>query len=347
MKTDTLIPAIVAVLFAGTLFSACGKSGANNDKSVQPVNVRIEVVAPQQLMDNIQVAGTVKAFEDVNMSPEEGGVVKEWKAVKGQSVKKGDLIVVLKDEMLKAGWDAAQAQYNMAELNLKMQQKVYEEKGISELQYKNIEYTRDAAKANADLMKARWQHTQLRSPVDGVVDNTIPNVGDFVPPGVPVARIVNMSVVKIQAEVPELYSGTIPAGIPAVITFDALPGDTVRAKVTFVGSTVSAMNRTLAVEIVAPNRLAKLKPEMVAKVRLLRETKTNAVLVSENLVQLVDRERTIVYVENQGKAVERQLKLGGRQGNKVEVLHGLNVGERLIVSGQQKLVDGSPVIVTQ
>ncbi len=346
MKKNTSPLTSIAILGLGIIVSACGKSGSNNNQTVQPVNVRIEVVAPQQMVDYIQVAGTVKAFEDVNMSPEEGGVVKAWIATKGQRVKKGDLIVVLKDEMLKAGWDAAQAQYKMAELNVNMQEKVFEEKGISELQFKNFQYTRDAAKANADLMKARWEHTQLRSPIDGVVDNTIPNIGDFAPPGIPVARIVNMSVIKLQAEVPEMYSGSVRVGIPAAITFDALPGDTVHAKVTFVGSTVSAMNRTLAIEIVAPNGVGKLKPEMVAKVRLLREVKTDAVLVSENLVQLVDRDKSVVYVENGGKAEERQLKLGGRQGIRLEVLQGLRVGDRLIVSGQQKLINGSPVVVT-
>ncbi len=338
---------MIAALGIGFLFTACRKSETSNGQSVQPVNVRIEIVVPSLLVDGIQVAGTVKAFEDVNMSPEEGGVVKEWKATKGQFVKKGDLIVVLKDEMLKAGWEAAQAQYNMANLNLEMQRKVFEEKGISELQFKNLGYTRDAAKANAELMKARWEHTQFRSPIDGVVDNTIPNVGDYAPPGLPIARIVNTTVVKIQAEVPELYSGTIPVGIPAIITFDAMPGDTLYGNVKFVGSTVSAANRTLAVEIVVSNRFSKLKPEMVAKVLLLRETKENALLVSENIIQLVDRDRTIVFVENDGKAVERRLKLGGRQGFKVEVLDGLKAGDHLIVNGQQKVVDGSPVVVTQ
>ncbi len=346
MKKNTSLVTSIAILAVGAMFAACGKSGASNGQTVQPVNVRIEIVKPQQMADYIEVAGTVKAFEDANMSPEEGGVVKTWITTKGQRVKKGDLVVVLKDEMLKAGWDAARAQYKMAELNVNMQQKVYEEKGISDLQFKNFQYTRDAAKANADLMKARWEHTQLRSPINGVVDNTIPNVGDFAPPGMPIARIVNMSVVKIQAEVPEMYSGSVPMGIPAIITFDALPGDTMRAKVTFVGSTVSAMNRTLAIEIVTPNHLPRLKPEMVAKVRLVRETRANAVLVSENLVQLVDRDRYVVYVENGGKADERRLKLGGRQGIKLEVLEGLNVGDHLIVSGEQKLINGSPVIVT-
>jgi len=202
----SLTVALVAV--TSFLLLSCGKSGGQNGgPNVQPVDVRIEIVKPQRLVDGIVVAGTVKAYEDVNLSPEEGGVVKEWKAKKGQRVSKGDLIVVLKDEVIKAGYDAAEAQYKMAELTLEKQQKVFDQQGISELQIKNLQYTRDAAKANADLMKARWERTQLRSPIDGIVDNTLPNEGDMAPPGVPLARIVNSTQIKIQADVPELYSG--------------------------------------------------------------------------------------------------------------------------------------------
>lgn len=340
--------ALMLILLSGLILSSCGKpQPAAIGSKVLPVDVRIEVLRPSRLVDGIEVAGSVKAFEDVSLSPEEGGVVKEWIAKKGQSVKKGDLVVVLKDEVIKASYDAANAQYKMAELNLEKQRKVYDQQGISELQLKNLEYARDGAKANADLMNARWERTQLRSPINGIVDNTIPNEGDFTPPGVPLARIVNTSIIKIQADVPELYSGSVPLGMPATIFFDALPGDTLKGRVSFVGSTVSSSNRSLLVEIVLPNPYRKLKPEMVAKVRLLRETKSDAILVSENIIQLVDRDRTIVYVENNGKAEERRLKLGGRQGIMTEVLQGLKAGDRLIVSGYQKVVDGSPVNVTQ
>ena len=342
----SLTVALVAV--TSFLLLSCGKSGGQNGgPNVQPVDVRIEIVKPQRLVDGIVVAGTVKAYEDVNLSPEEGGVVKEWKAKKGQRVSKGDLIVVLKDEVIKAGYDAAEAQYKMAELTLEKQQKVFDQQGISELQIKNLQYTRDAAKANANLMKARWERTQLRSPIDGIVDNTLPNEGDMAPPGVPLARIVNSTQINIQADVPELYSGSVPVGAPAIITFDALPKDTIRGRVTFVGSTVSNANRALQVEIIVSNPGRRVKPEMVAKVRLVRETKNNAILVSENIVQLVDRDRSVVYVENGGKAEERQLMFGGRQGIYLEVLKGLNAGDRLIVSGYQKVINGSPVTVTE
>ena len=348
MKRKLWIFPVMLILVGSLLLPSCGKSGADNTSAkVQPVNVKIEILKPARLVDGIQIAGIAKASEDVNLTPEEGGVVKEWRATKGQAVKKGDLVCVLKDEVIKAGYDAADAQYKMAELNMEKQQKVFDQQGISELALKNLEYGRDAAKANADLMKARWERTQLRSPFNGFVDNTIPNVGDFAPPGVPVARIVNTSVIKVQADVPELYSGSVPFGTPAIITFDALPGDTLKGKVNFVGSTVSASNRTMQVEIVLSNPHQKIKPEMVAKVKLLRQIKTNAILVSENIVQLVDRDRSIVFIENAGKAEERRVKIGGRQGILVEVLEGLQAGDHLIVTGYQKVINGSPVIVTQ
>jgi membrane fusion protein, multidrug efflux system len=338
---------VLMIVLEGVVISSCRKAETNNNQKIQPVDIKIEVVQPQQLVDAIQVSGAVKAWDDANLSPEEGGVVKEWRAAKGQRVKKGDVIILLKDEVIKAGYEAADAQYKMAELNLEKQRKVFEEKGISDLQFKNLQYGRDAAKANADLMRARWDRTQIRSPFDGEVDNIVPNVGEFAPPGVPVARVVNLESIKIQAEVPELHVVAVRVGTPAIMTFDGLPGDTLLGRVTFISSTVSASNRTMQVEIALPNPMRKLKPEMIAKVKLLRETKQNAIMISNDVVQLVGRDRSIVYVEKGGMAEERVLKLGGRQGNLVEVLEGLNPGDHLVVVGYAKLVNGSTVVVSQ
>ncbi|MCK9410104.1 MAG: efflux RND transporter periplasmic adaptor subunit [Bacteriovoracaceae bacterium] len=348
MKQIMLSTTLLLFIFTATSFMSCKKNEtAAVTQKIQPVNVTVQQMKPSQMIDGLQVSGTVKAFEDVMMSPEEGGIVKEWKKKRGDRVKKGDLIVVLKDEVVKASYEAADAQYKMAQLNVEKQQSVYEQQGISELQYKNMVYGRDAAKANADLMNARWERTKLRSPINGIVDNTVPNEGEMAPPGIPIARVVNLETIKIQAEIPEMYSGAIKVGTSASVMFDAVQGETLTGKVTFVGSTVSAANRTMAIEILLPNPHGKLKPEMVAKVNLIRQKKNDAILVSENIVQLVDRDRYIVYVEHNGVAEERRVKIGGRQGSFVEIVEGLRAGEMLIVSGYQKLVNGSPVVITQ
>lgn len=348
MNTRTTFTASAALLLIILSLSSCGKNEQQgHNGTVQPVNITVQTVTPSLMIDGIQVAGTVKAYEDVMMSPEEGGIVSEWVKKKGDPVKKGDLIVTLRDEVIKAGYDAALAQYKMAQLNVDKQKSVYDQQGISELQYKNLQYGRDAAKANADLMKARWERTQLRSPIDGVVDNTIPNAGEMAAPGMPIARVVNTNHLKIQAEIPEVYSGMISVGTSVTTTFDAVPGLTVNGTVTFVSATISAANRTLMAEIKLPNPDGKIKPEMVAKVTLVRRKKNDAILVSENLVQLVDRNKHVLYVEKNGIAEERTVTLGGRQGNLIEITSGLYAGERLIVSGFQKLIDGSPVVITE
>ncbi|MBI3787423.1 MAG: efflux transporter periplasmic adaptor subunit, partial [Ignavibacteriales bacterium] len=77
----------------------------------------------------------------------------------------------------------------------------------------------------------------------------------------------------------------------------------------------------------------------------LRSAKRNTLLISENIIQLVDRNKYIVYVEQSGKAEERIVKLGGRQGKLVEILDGLRPGDRVITVGFEKLVNGQLVTI--
>jgi multidrug efflux pump subunit AcrA (membrane-fusion protein) len=77
----------------------------------------------------------------------------------------------------------------------------------------------------------------------------------------------------------------------------------------------------------------------------MQASRKQALLVREEIVQQVDRDRQIVYVEDGGTARERRVQLGGRSGNTVEVVAGLRAGDRIITSGFQKVVDGQPVTI--
>ncbi len=344
---------ITLLITAGTLIvSSCGQSDAQTGDRMTPdmppaLTVQVEEVHLMPFSDALQVAGIIKGRQDVMVSPEEGGVVKEWVIEKGQSIKRGDIIGILNDDVAKAAYDAAAAQWRLAEINFSMQKKIYAEKAISELQYKSAMYNRDAAKAQADLARARFERTRLRSPIDGVLNDTFVDAGEFAPPAMPIAHLVNPELLKVVAEISERYVGTLQVGNTALVIVDAFPGDTIEARVSYIGSAVNASNRSLPVEMLIRNEGMRLKPEMIAKVKILRSQKKNSLLISENVVQLVDRDRHIVFVENGGVAHERSLELGAREGNRVEVLNGLKPGDRVIVTGIQNLVDGQPVAVTQ
>ncbi len=342
---------LTASVAAAFCLSSCGGGTAGETSGSAPTagaaNVKIIVLQPSVFEDAIPLTGIVKALDDVMVSPEEGGVVRQWKVKKGTYVRKGDVLAVLRDELVLAGYEAAQAQYKLAELNYEKQKSVYAEQGISELQVKSAEYNRDAARANAELMKARLGHASITSPIDGVFDNYYADEGEMAPPGVPIAHVVNLSAVKIAVDVPERHSAEIRKGTTAFITPDVYPQDTLRGAISFVGSAISQSNRTLPVEILLPNPGGRLKPEMIARVRLIRSMKPRALLIDGSLLQQVDRNKTIVFVERGGKVEERTVRTGGRLGTAVEVLDGLAAGDRIVSVGQTKLVNGQQVTVIQ
>jgi len=342
----------LALSAAVLIFQACGQSdartGANGEPAehrMEPAAVQVEEVFFSRFTDAVRATGIVKGRDDVMLGPEEGGVVKEWLVEKGQPVRAGQIIGRLKDEVLEAGYQAALAQYKLAELNVTKQREVYLQKGISELQFRNLEYTRDAAKAQADLAKARLDRTRLRSPIDGVLNDRFVDEGEFAPPGVPVAHIVDASSVKIAAEISEKLAGRLAVGLPATVVPDAFPSDTLEGRISYVGAAVSASNRTIPVEIMIPNPGNKLKPEMIARVSIVRSDSARAILIDERVLQLVDRGKVIVFVEKNGIAEQRQVRVGNRHGSRIEVLEGLKPGDKVIVSGFQRLVDGQPVMI--
>ncbi len=344
---------ITLVLASTLLLHSCGNSNADVDKSnretldADPVAVKVQEIQPSRFFETIQVVGIVKAYDDILLSAEEGGTIKEWRYRKGQFVPKDSIVVFLRDDVLKASFEAAFAQYKMAELNFEKQQQVFKEQGISKLQVMNAEYSRDAAKAQAELMSARWERTRLRSPVAGILEEHFLDESELAGPGVPVARIVNVSTVKIMITIPESYAASVQRGAPIEFTVPALPGKVYTGTIGYVSSTVSPDNRSLSAEAVVSNRDRVLRPEMVAKVTVAQSVPRNALVVQEDLVQQLDQNRAVVYVVADRVAKERKVTLGGREKNTVEVLSGLRPGDKVVVSGFKKLVDGQAVRILQ
>jgi membrane fusion protein, multidrug efflux system len=310
-------------------------------------DVRVQKISAEPLTETIPVLGIVKAVDEAVVSAEEGGVVQFWKKEKGQKVAKGEELVHLKDDILRPMYEAALAQYRTAELNFGKQQKVYEEQAVSEMAYKSAEYGRDAARAGADLAKARWEHTRITSPIDGTLDERFPKVGEMVGPGVPVARVVNLDQVKVLLSVPERYAGLLTVGAPVSFTVNAFPGKEFGGKTRFVSATVVADNRTIPVEVYLPNPGHLLKPEMIAKVKLVQSARRTAILLEEQLVRQVDQDRYVAYIVQDNRAMQRAVKLGVRSDGRIEVTAGLAEGDLVVVEGYQNLADGQHVTIVQ
>ena len=344
----TIVTILLALPAAALLFISCGKTAtpqAGTDSNDRRLNVKVETVQPTTFSETLQIAGVVKAYDDVMISSEEGGVIKKWMVEKGQRVKKGEVIAALKDDVLRPSYLAAEAQYKLTEMNFLKQEKVFADQGISELQVKSAEYSRDAARAQAELAKARWERTFIKSPVEGILDDHLVDAGEMTIPGIALARVVAIDRVRIQINVPERYLGSLTRGTPVTLFVIAYPGEQFSGRIAFVGSTVSPDNRTVMVECVIANPGGKLKPDMIAKSTIVQSVPRKALMVAEEIVQQVDEGKTIIYIVENGRAVQRAVSLGARADGKIEILSGLNAGEKVIVTGQDQLVDGQALSI--
>ena len=336
------------------LFTSCGGSKSEQGKppvagstAERVVPIQVQGVSPAPFTATLLLTGTIKAVEDVIVSTEEGGVLKQWKFQKGDAVKKGDVLAVFNDDIIRPMYESAHAQYRIAETNYSRQQKVFEDAGISEIQVLTSQYQRDGARAQAELARARLERTRVKTTINGILDDRRYNEGELAPPGAPVARVVNLDQVKLQVSVPENYAGAVRRGTSVEVTVTALPGETFKGQVTFVSASVQPDNRTVMVEALLRNTSRKLKPDMIARAKIVESIQRQAILVDESLVQQVDQRTMVVYVLESGKARRRTVTLGSRNDSKVEIVTGLKSGDMLITSGTQNLYDGVAVEVKQ
>ncbi len=343
-----LILSFILFTSIATLNISCGDSegseqqkNTNNDPSVF---VRILELKSEPFTDYISVLGVAKAIQQANLSSDEGGRIKKFVNDKGRYVKEGEVIVELDNDVLKANLDAAKAQYDMAENNFIKQEQIYKDNVTSELQYLNAKYERDGAKANYELMKARYERTFIKAPFSGIVDRKFAEMGELVLPGAPIISLVNMFRIKIEAGVPENYVNSIKRGDSVKVVFKDLQNAEYRAVLSYVGSTITSNNRTFPIEIHIKNSDSKIKPELSAQVYIQKDKFSSAIIIPEEVITKTDLGYA-VFIEDEGTAKMRIVEIISRSNNRVAVNSGLNDGENLIYVGFQNLVDGTKVKV--
>lgn len=313
------------------------------------INVETVNLQPSTFTEVIQLTGTVQASQDVTISAEESGVVREILVEKGSWVRAGEPMFRLDDELLRAQVDQAEALSAMARETWERRKRLYEEDQVgSELVYLEAKYGAEQAAANLRLLQERLRRTVITAPIAGILESREIEVGTMVAAGTPVARIVDAHRVKITAGVPERYAADVAAGARAVVTFDVLPGQEYPGSISYAGAAVNPRNRTFPVEAVLPNPGGIIKPEMVANVGVVRRTFENAIVIPQEALVRTEGGYVVFVVEEDEKgtvARSRSVEVGPGQNNRVMIRDGLETGDLLVVVGQQSVASGDRVNV--
>lgn len=346
MKNHIKKLGVFLIVISALALTSCGNSEteeqSKSEVKVKRVSVEAQKVNPELFTDYIKAVGVVKPFAKANITANEMGIIRKIEKDKGSYVKKGDVLFITDNDLLKANMDAAKAQYELAEMTFQKNEEIYKQNVNSEYQYLQAKYARNQAKAAYDAAKERYEMTFVKSPIDGFVDTKNFEEGEFAAVGPTIMTVINNSKVKIIVGVPERYVEDLKVGKNAIVSVPELKNREFRGKVSFVSTSVSVSNRTFDVEIIIDNPEGIIKPEMVAEVKIERKKYDNVYIIPDDALIRTDND-FVLFVAEDGKAVKRVVEIITRFEDKIAIAKGLNPGEMLITVGQQNILDGTAV----
>jgi len=326
-----------------------GISGNKKDAppaEVAPVRVTVMPVAAEPAFaDTFELPGVVEPNKVVEVSAEGDGKVEWIGPRKGSLVRKGEPLIRLNTELL-------EAQFQMAQAQAKNNQTEFDRiKGLVE---KGASPSRDldAASTQVTISRAQLEDARVRltrarivAPMTGVLNDVPVEEGECVTlmPRTTVAEIVDTSVVKVAAEVPERDIAFLSVGDKAEVLVDIKGRQTtLTGTTTFISQLANARTRSTRLEITLPNQEGLLRSGQIVHVRLTRQILKDAILIP--LLAVIPMEDgKAVYVVESSKAVRKLIELGAIKGDRVQVRNGLRPGDELIVAGHRFVAPGQNV----
>ncbi len=280
-----------------------------------------------------------KAQSDVQVAEQTVAAAQKLYENRAALQKEGALAQKLVDDA-KVSLAQAQGQLVIAQRHLEAVRTVSNREII-----RSSEAQMNAAKAHYDNAALQVSYGQVRSPINGIISDRPVVAGELPASGTPIISVVDISQVVARANVPVKDASAIKAGRPARITG---PDGDIPAKVTVVSPTADANTTTVEVWVQAANPGEKLKPGGTVRVAIIAETIQDAIIVpAAALLNSDDGTPKVMIVTADNKARERRVAVGVRQGKRVQIVSGLQEGDKVITSGGLGLEDKAKVAIQE
>lgn len=314
----------------------------------QAATVRVTVVPieSQRLGHDVQAVGTLTARDSVILRAEVAGRITGLGFVEGQAVKQGQLLVQLDDSMAKAQLQQARANLQLAASQHKRAQQLSKQ-GFISAQAQDESGSRYAVQqAELALAQVQLDKTAIRAPFDGIAGLKTISVGDYVSPGSELLNVEAVNSLSVDFSIPEQNIAGLELGMPVSLRFDAFSGQVRTGQLTAISPAVDAAARTIRLRALVDNQDGTLRPGLFARVTLQLGAE-QALMVPETALAPASQQQ-FIYIVNDGKVSRREVTIGVRRDAWVQVRgDNLRAGDAVVVSGLQKISDGSPVDVQQ
>ena len=323
---------------------SCGEKKESGVKA--PTRVKTQMVMPA-FSDGAQTyVGIVEEREGTAVSFTSMGVVRRVLVSEGQAVSRGQLIAEMDDTQARNLLNGAEAQMTQANDALERYKMLHDNGSLPEVQWVEIQSKVAQAKSQNEVAKKNLADCRLTAPVSGIVGKKLVGAGETAMPSQAVVTILDISSVKVKVAVPEAEISGINASTPSTISVEAAQ-TTVKGGRIEKGVQADALTHTYDVRISVPNGDRKLLPGMVASVRFIAEGSqsiSGKSLPVTAVQKAADGSLFVWTVANDSTAHRSKVSIGATHGNHVAITDGIDMGQRVVTEGYQKLSEGTKVV---
>lgn len=310
----------------------------------QRVPVEVSPARASQVTTDIRAIGSLQSDESVKVASDVSGRIEEIAFREGEHVKQGDVLVVLDAALVKASLEETEARLELAKANYDRAQRLQKSGSGTERALDEARAELNTANALLDSQRVQIAKHTITAPFDGVVGLRSVSVGAYIPVGTELVNLEKIDLLKVDFKVPEIYLRSVAVGQEVQISVDAIPNETFTGEVYAIDPLIDVNGRALSVRARLPNSDLMLRPGLFVRVLLKGQDARTAIFVPESAIVPRGQER-LVWVVEDGKAIEKKVTLGQRLAGEVEITDGIVADASVVTAGQARLRPNVPVEV--
>lgn len=318
----------------------------DDSEAVALLPVEIKEMTPEFFARYFEVTGVIEALKDAYISPEINGQIQKVSVQRGSRVKKGDLILKLNSDVIEKSVDEIETSLELAKRIFSKQEELWEQNIGSELQYLEAKNAMQSLQARLATLEKQMEMAHVSAPFSGIIDDIMVKEGELASPGNPLVHLVNLSNMRVSANISEAYLSSLSKGDLVELRFPAYPEDLLKAGVTRLGEVIDPQTRTFTLEVELKNPREKLKPNMLTSVRV-QDYKNNSSLVVPSNILRQDFNGTFLFrisdENGSSKAQKVYVKRGITVQDQTMITEGLSAGDLVITKGFNLVSEGTPV----
>ena len=308
-----------------------------------PVPVEIATAKRDAVSSYLVATATLEPERRADVVAKVSGLVGELFVEEGHRVREGDILAQLDDERLKIQVEQALADLNRLEADYNRAGNLFEKELISEEEYENLRFQYESQKSVYELRKLDLKYSAITAPISGVITERLIRIGNQINVNQKVFAIANFNPLVARVFIPESEMRRLRVGQPVKILIDADGDELHDGRVARVSPVVDPASGTVKATIeVTGSSKESLKPGMFARLKIITDTKTDAVVIPKRAL-VSDDGKQAVFVVKENLARKKEVEVGFDDEGKVEILSGLEEGEQVVTIGQSGLKDSTKV----